>query len=298
MEEYLNETQIGVRMFDFVDKSTCNRLDYIPKEDLCVLVVGKPFDADVDKVLDCVVKLLEQNDITFYVQASLDPEQRESILLEKINRIITLGGDGTILYAVKMFYNRDLPPLISFSLGSVGHLCRYDSANYESVLINCLLKRCLDVHRNQELQQSDDLLSCPTIDYRSRLEVKVDPKQYGDTISVNSGVFKQNQKDIDAGDSIYILNEITISSETFSKNISLDIYINDRYLTKVEAYGLILATPTGSTAYSMSSGGCMVCTTVDSISITPMNPTSLSFRPLVLPHDCEITIEVTSDSNI
>ena len=58
----------------------------------------------------------------------------------RINRIITLGGDGTILFAIKMFYNKKMPPIISFGLGSVGYLWWFDSANLKEVLEKVLLK--------------------------------------------------------------------------------------------------------------------------------------------------------------
>ena len=58
-----------------------------------------------------------------------------------INRVVTLGGDGTILFAIKMFYNHKMPPVISFGLGSVGYLCCFDSDDYESVLYSCFIKK-------------------------------------------------------------------------------------------------------------------------------------------------------------
>mmetsp|Transcript_36024 Transcript_36024/g.41603 ORF Transcript_36024/g.41603 Transcript_36024/m.41603 type:complete len:83 (+) Transcript_36024:116-364(+) len=73
---------------------------------------------------------------------------------------------------------------------------------------------------------------------------------------------------------------------------TVDLYLNSAYLTRVSASGIIFATPTGSTAYNMSAGGSIVQTEVKAISITPLNPHALSFRPLILPADSEIMIRV------
>ena len=73
---------------------------------------------------------------------------------------------------------------------------------------------------------------------------------------------------------------------------SVELYLNDFYLTKVTASGLIFATPTGSTAYNMSAGGSIVETEVKALTVTPLNPHALSFRPLVLPFNTKITIKV------
>ena len=100
-------------------------LEYVPLEDLRVLIVAKPFDPKIDENVKMVLDFLNQHDIKYYQPSGLDETQREAVYLSKINRVITLGGDGTILYATKMFYDLPMPPLISFSMGSMNYMCKF-----------------------------------------------------------------------------------------------------------------------------------------------------------------------------
>eukprot|EP01068_Selenidium_serpulae_P013299 Selendium_serpulae@DN5950_c0_g3_i2.p1 len=86
------------------------------------------------------------------------------------------------------------------------------------------------------------------------------------------------------------MNECVIDRGGSSTLITLDVYCNGFYLTSVAADGIILASPTGSTAYSMSAGGPIVHPTVGCVILTPICPFSLSFRPLVLPDSAELRI--------
>ena len=193
-----------------------------------------------------------------------------------------------------MFYNKDVPPIISFSLGSLGYLWQFEAEELSSVLENWLLNINTPVNTITEL--SNNLYKIPKLDNRSRLKVSIEPNSHDESIKVNSTVFKDNFKEINSQSWIFALNEISIDSGKFTKFISFDIYINDVYLTRLEAFGIICSTPTGSTAYNMSSGGCIVWTSVSSISLTPMNPRSLSVRPLVLPINWEIKIKIPKNS--
>jgi NADH kinase len=73
----------------------------------------------------------------------------------------------------------------------------------------------------------------------------------------------------------------------------LDIFIGPHFLTEAVADGIIVSTPTGSTAYSLSSGGCILHPAMSSLLLTPICPRSLSFRPLVLPEDAQITLRLS-----
>ena len=92
----------------------------------------------------------------------------------------------------------------------------------------------------------------------------------------------------------YALNEIAILKQDTASMITVHAYINDEYLTSYEADGLIVATPTGSTAYSLSVGGPVMTPTAANIVIAAVAPHSLSNRPLVVTDDCILTLEVES----
>ena len=88
------------------------------------------------------------------------------------------------------------------------------------------------------------------------------------------------------------LNDVVLHRGRFPKLVSLECHIDGEYLTDAIADGLILATPTGSTAYSLSAGGSVVHPMVGCLLLTPLSPRSLSFRPAMLPENSVIDIKV------
>lgn len=95
---------------------------------------------------------------------------------------------------------------------------------------------------------------------------------------------------------IKILNDIVIDRGTSSSMVELHCYIDSNYITTVHADGLIIATPTGSTAYSMSAGGSMVHPLTPGMLMTPICPHTLSFRQMVFPDNTILRIEVSPNS--
>ena len=95
----------------------------------------------------------------------------------------------------------------------------------------------------------------------------------------------------------YALNEIAILKRDSSSMISIHTSINDAYLTTYQADGLVISTPTGSTAYSLSVGGPIIVPHSNTIAITPVAPHSLNIRPIVIRDDWEITLDVESRSH-
>jgi len=93
---------------------------------------------------------------------------------------------------------------------------------------------------------------------------------------------------------LYAINDIVIDKGGWPKMIQLDIDIGDKYVTTFSADGLIVATPTGSTGYSISTGGPIVSPKTDVITLSPISPHSLSMRPLVLPGNETISVRINS----
>jgi len=93
------------------------------------------------------------------------------------------------------------------------------------------------------------------------------------------------------------LNEIAILKQDTSSMITINAFINNQHLISYQADGLIIATPTGSTAYSMSVGGPLLVPQAKNIILTPIAPHSLTIRPLIITDDCEIRLEVDSRTN-
>lgn len=92
---------------------------------------------------------------------------------------------------------------------------------------------------------------------------------------------------------IHAMNEITLHRGSNSNLISLEIFIDGEFLTTTTADGIIVSTPTGSTAYSLSSGGAIVHPSIKGLLLTPICPRSLSFRPLILPSTSDIMMRLS-----
>jgi NAD+ kinase len=167
--------------------------------------------------------------------------------------IVILGGDGTFLSAARFIGNRDIP-LMGVKFGEVGFLAETTEDNLFQAIESVL----------------DNNFS---IKLRTRLDIKV----------------IRNEKmliDVD------VLNDAVINKSALSRLTSCAVYIDDNYLTTYRADGLIMATPTGSTAYSLAAGGPVVHPSVPSIILTPICPFTLTNRPLIIPDSKRIEIRL------
>lgn len=168
--------------------------------------------------------------------------------------IITLGGDGTVLYASTMFQHA-VPPILSFALGSLGFLTNFQFENFRSVL-------------------TDAVKNGVKTNLRMRFTCRVHDDK-GDLICEQQ-----------------VLNELTVDRGPSPWVTMLELYGDGSLITVAQADGLIIATPTGSTAYSLSAGGSLVHPSVSTICVTPICPHTLSFRPILLPDSMTLKIKV------
>ncbi|ODQ52656.1 ATP-NAD kinase [Saitoella complicata NRRL Y-17804] len=182
---------------------------------------------------------------------------------EMFDLVLTLGGDGTVLYSSWLF-QRIVPPVLSFSLGSLGFLTPFGFEKYESILDD-IFKNGIQVNLRMRF-------TC-TI-YRSGPNGDSTPEE------------SSHQHEV--------LNEITIDRGPSPYLSNLHIYSGNtaKLLTIVQADGLILSTPTGSTAYSLSAGGSLVHPDISAILLTPICPHTLSFRPMLLPDTMSLRIHL------
>ncbi|CCF58203.1 hypothetical protein KAFR_0E00490 [Kazachstania africana CBS 2517] len=185
---------------------------------------------------------------------------------------ITLGGDGTVLFASSLF-QKYVPPTISFALGSLGFLTNFDFEDFKSILRNTINHK---IKTNLRMR-----LHCKV--YR-RHKPKRDPST-GKKICY-----------VELVDEHHVLNEVTIDRGPSPFISNLELYGDGCLMTVAQADGLIIATPTGSTAYSLSAGGSLIYPTVNAIAVTPVCPHTLSFRPIVLPESCNLKVKVATQS--
>jgi len=167
--------------------------------------------------------------------------------------MFSIGGDGTFLDAVSYVREKEIP-IVGINSGRLGFL-----ANISKEEIPFALKAVFEKKFK--------------IEERTLLEVKTDKKY-----------FKEFN---------FALNEVTVLKRDSGSMITIKVYVNGEFLNTYWADGLILATPTGSTAYSLSLGGPIVVPGSSNFIITPIAPHNLTVRPIVIPDNYDITIKVS-----
>ena len=171
--------------------------------------------------------------------------------------VLCMGGDGTFLKAASYVGNKNIP-ILGINTGRLGFLADVSPEEMEDTF--------KDIY-NHNYKVED----------RSVLQV------------ISNG---QSLKGYPCG-----LNEIAVLKRDSSSMITIHTSINGAYLTTYQADGLVIATPTGSTAYSLSIGGPVIVPHSNTIAITPVAPHSLNVRPIVINDDWEITLDVESRSH-
>ncbi|XP_064079293.1 NAD kinase-like isoform X2 [Macrobrachium nipponense] len=255
------------------------------KPPLSVLVIKKVRDAQVIQPFIQLVKWLTlEKRMLVFVEASVleDPlvtnhsgfpslkdklmsfREGQDDLTDRIDFIICLGGDGTLLYASSLF-QQSVPPVMAFHLGSLGFLTPFKFDNFQDQVTHVLeghaaltlrsRLRCIILRKEQDTGKN----SCPP-----------------------TNLLVLNEVVIDRGPSPYLSN--------------IDLYLDGKRITSVQGDGLIVSTPTGSTAYAVAAGASMIHPSVPAIMVTPICPHSLSFRPIVVPAGVELKIAVSRDS--
>ncbi|KAH7380456.1 ATP-NAD kinase-like domain-containing protein [Phaeosphaeria sp. MPI-PUGE-AT-0046c] len=183
---------------------------------------------------------------------------------EIFDLVLTLGGDGTVLFTSWLF-QRIVPPILSFSLGSLGFLTNFEFAQYKEALNKIMT----DVGMRVNLRMR---FTCTVYRYQKNAAP-------GSPQHIEAEQFEVlNELVIDRGPSPYVSN--------------LELYGDNNLLTVVQADGCIFSTPTGSTAYSLSAGGSLVHPDIPAISLTPICPHTLSFRPMLLSDSMALRIAV------
>lgn len=201
-------------------------------------------------------------------------------VIKKTDLVITLGGDGTILRGVSIFLNNNVPPVLSFAMGTLGFLLPFDISKFKETFQMVYESRGKALHRNRlecYVTRSGNSTHNPDID-------ETDPDS---TFEIYE--YKQNH----GKTMVHAMNDISLHRGSRPHLTSLDIYVDNEFFTTTTGDGLVLSTPTGSTAYSLSAGGSITHPSVPCILLTPINPRSLSFRPIILPLSSKIVIELT-----
>jgi NAD+ kinase len=174
---------------------------------------------------------------------------------DSFDMLISIGGDGTMLRAATLVGKSGIP-LLGVNAGRLGFLASVQKENIANFLQLVIEKKY-------------------TISPRSLLSLQCIPE--------NEDIQELN----------FALNEISVSRKDTTSMITIETYLNNEYLNSYWADGLIVATPTGSTGYSLSCGGPILTPDVSSFVLTPIAPHNLNARPLVIPDSTEIRLKVS-----
>lgn len=192
-----------------------------------------------------------------YLEAHDAEAMVEPVDFNNADYVISMGGDGTFLRAASKVGNREIP-IVGVNMGRLGFLADILPSEIEETLDNIF-------NGNYSIEQ------------HTVIEVEADGAKIEG--------------------SPYALNDVAILKRDSASMISVRTYINDEFLVNYQADGLVISTPTGSTAYNLSNGGPIIVPRSSSLCLTPVAPHSLNIRPIVINDTSVITMDVESRSH-
>jgi NAD+ kinase len=234
-----------------------------------IAIYGQYYQNSTEPIIKDIFTFLIKNDVEMIIEADFLKILFEKNLIEKdyptfkshteldssFDALISIGGDGTILRAATLVRDSGVP-ILGINAGRLGFLATVQKDNIAAFL-QFIIDKKYSISKRTLLS-----LSC----------------------------FPENEaiKDLN-----FAVNEISVSRKETTSMITIETYLNNEYLNSYWADGLIIATPTGSTGYSMSCGGPILTPNVQSLVITPIAPHNLNARPLVVKDETEIRLKVS-----
>jgi len=230
---------------------------------MIIALTGNRTKIRVTEVLPAFIAWLREKDVEFVVSDDFKeiPGVGECRFFpaEKIDDqadiVYSFGGDGTFLNTIRLLKNRSTP-VLGINLGGLGYLTEVSSDELYD--------------RTEQILQGEY-----GVESRMMLEIRV-----------NGG---------ETAGPWYALNDVVVDKAGYPRLIEIHSYINGVYLNTFRGDGLVISTPTGSTGYSLSSGGPILEPKMAGILIVPLNPHSLSNRPLVIDDDKTIEVKANTD---
>jgi NAD+ kinase len=228
-------------------------------------IISKPQKPELEGILRDLVAWLNAHDYHYlldpdsaaYINAP-NPIRRVDLPSHKPNLVIVLGGDGTLLAAARAFA-RTTTPILSVNLGSLGFLTEIPLSD---------LYPTLDAWCD----------NCAEIEVRSMMHAEI----------IRDG------KTIQEWDA---LNDVVVAKGTIARMGDFSVEIEKQQVATFRADGIIISTPTGSTAYNLAANGPIVMPSVNAMLVTPICPHLLTIRPIVVPGDATISVQVVGVPN-
>jgi NAD+ kinase len=221
-------------------------------------IVSRPARPEVAQILPGLLtwlakhgyKVVVDPDTAKYI-AGLEVVERAQMAARSLDLVVVLGGDGTLLSAARVTAAVDVP-LLGVNLGSLGFLTEVPLASLYPMLEA--------IAQGRAAVEQRALMRCELLRGNEIL-----------------GCY-------------HVFNDAVVNKTALARLNNYDLYVDKIFVSRYRADGMIVATPTGSTAYSLSAGGPVLMPTVQAFVITPVAPHSLTHRPLVVPDSAEIEI--------
>jgi NAD+ kinase len=232
-------------------------------------IVLKPHQPDALKTICDLVVWLAERDITLVGGPEIEreriahqtgcavPQVESDELAAEVDLMLVLGGDGTMIATARMVGDHEVP-VLGVNYGGLGYLAEF---------------------RIQELYSAlESILSGNyRLDRRVMLAVEL-------------------RRGEEAPKTSRVLNDVVINKSALARIIEIETYFDRYYVSSFRADGLIVSTPTGSTAYNLSAGGPVIFPSMNAVVITPICPFTLSNRPIVVPDNAEIELLLKTDN--
>jgi NAD+ kinase len=172
-------------------------------------------------------------------------------LAEQVDLMLVLGGDGTMIAAARLMGDTEVP-VLGVNYGGLGYLAEF---------------------RIEELYTALDSILSGNYRLDKRVMLEVELLREAEQVTRNR-----------------VLNDVVINKSALARIIEIEANLNHQFVNSFRADGLIVSTPTGSTAYNLSAGGPVIFPSMNAVVITPICPFTLSNRPIVVPDDAEIEL--------
>lgn len=210
--------------------------------------------------------------------------------------IVCVGGDGTLLWASGLFQEA-MPPVISFSMGSLGFLTPFTVEEHPLRLDQLITSGChLTLRSRLFCHIERDATTTPAAGCEPASPARPAASS-SSRVAMGSPLAAQPPCSREAGKAGWLaLNEVVIDRGTSTYLGMLQIYADNTLITTAQADGIIIATPTGSTAYSLAAGGALVMPSIPGILLTPICPHALSFRPAIFPDSVTLKIVLPKEA--
>lgn len=226
-------------------------------------IIAKPHKLEIHNVLKGLIPWLEEKGFEIFLDRDsalplgMPASYQKSDIPSLVNLILVLGGDGTILSVARLVEGKNVP-ILGINLGGLGFLTEIPV---------------------KELY--------PKLEEVLRGDFQIDER-----ILLNAHIHRQGELIAQYSS----LNDVVINKAALARIINLEAYVDGQYVSTFQADGLIIATPTGSTAYSLAAEGPIVYPSMQALIINPICPHTLSNRPLVIPDTVKIEVILKTEN--